>query len=86
MPKANKKNRNDRETLEMWATGLLLEAHAIAACPDHGYMRLRHSHHAIDYAKDLAQHRKFSGKNKQERVAAVDEVLDALGDACPACD
>lgn len=45
MPKA----KNDKETLEMWATDLLQEAHAIVACPDHGYMRLRHSQHAIDY-------------------------------------
>ena len=83
-----KKNKikNDQEPLEMWATDLLLEAHVIAACPDHGYMRLRHSNHAVEYAKDLAEHRKFSGKNKKERIAAVDDVLDGLGDVCPACD
>jgi hypothetical protein len=80
------KSKNDRETLEMWATDLLQEAHAIVACPDHGYMRLRHSQHAIDYARDLAKHRKFSGKNKKERVAAVEDVVDGLGDACPGCD
>lgn len=80
------KNKNDNETLEMWATDLLLEAHAIVPCQHHGYMRLRHSHHAIDYAIDLANHRKFSGKNKKERVAAVEHALDSLGDTCPACD
>ena len=49
-----------------------------------GYMRLRHSHHAVDYAMSLAEHRKFSGKNKKERMAAVEHVLDGLGDECPA--
>lgn len=81
-----KKHNSEKSTLEMWATDLLLEAHAIIACPDHGYMRLRHSHHAIDYAKDLAEHRKFSGKKKIERISAVEDVLDGLGDTCPACD
>lgn len=82
----NSKHANGKETLEMWATDLLLEAHAISACPDHGYMRLRHIHHAIDYAKDLAQHRKFSGRNKRERISAVEDVLDGLGDSCPGCE
>jgi hypothetical protein len=81
-----KKNANKSQTLEMWATDLLLEAHAIYACPDHGYMRLRHSHHAVDYAKDLAEHRKFSGKNKRERVCAIEKVLDGLGDSCSGCE
>lgn len=37
------KPKTDEETLRWWATDLLLEAHAIAPCHDHGYMRLRHS-------------------------------------------
>ncbi|SFM00413.1 hypothetical protein SAMN03159423_4854 [Bradyrhizobium sp. NFR13] len=72
-------------TLEMWAADLLMEAQAITPCPEHGYMRLRHSHHAVDYALSLAEHRKFSGKNKKERIAAVESVLDGLSDQCPAC-
>ena len=80
------KSNNDKKTLEYWATDLLLEAHAAVPCPDHGYMRLRHSHHAVDYAIDLARHRKFSGKNEEERVAAVEAALDNLADTCPACD
>jgi hypothetical protein len=51
--------------------------------PHHGYMRLRHSHHAVDYALSLAEHRTFSGK--KERIAAVESVLDGLSDECPAC-
>jgi hypothetical protein len=81
-----KKNTNDVEALSMWATDILLEAHAIAPCPDHAYLRLRHSHHAVDYARSIAEHRKFSGKNKEQRVKAVEEVLDSLADTCPACE
>jgi hypothetical protein len=53
--------------------------------PHHGYMRLRHSHHAVDCALSLAEHRTFSGKNKKERITAVESVLDGLSDECPAC-
>jgi hypothetical protein len=77
--------RKTEHELEMWAADLLMEAHAIAPCPDHGYTRLRHSHHAVDYALSLAEHRTFSGKNKKERIAAVESVLDGLSDECPAC-
>ncbi|MGM4895970.1 hypothetical protein [Tardiphaga sp. 839_C3_N1_4] len=50
------------------------------------YMRLRHSHHAVDYARSIAEHRKFSGKNKEQRVKAIEKVLDGLADTCPACE
>jgi len=52
--------------------------------PHHGYMRLRHSHHAVDYALSLATPN-ILGKNKKERIAAVESVLDGLSDECPAC-
>lgn len=77
---------NARKSLSAWATDILLEAHVIAACPDHGYLRVRHSHHAVDYAFSLAEHRKFPGKNNKERVKAVNKVLDGLADTCPACE
>lgn len=73
-------------SLSTWATDILLEAHAIAPCPDHGYLRLRHSHHALDYATSLAEHREFAGKTRKQRVKAVSKVLDGLADTCPACD
>jgi hypothetical protein len=80
------KNTNEARTLTMWAMDILLEAHAIAPCPDHGYLRLRHSHHAVDYAKSKPGHREFAGNNKKQRVKAVDKVLDGLADTCPACE
>jgi hypothetical protein len=80
------KNTNEARPLTTWATDILLEAHAIAPCPDHGYLRLRHSHHAVDHAKSNAAHRKFAGKNRKQRIKAVDKVLDGLADTCPACE
>ncbi len=51
----------------MWAADLLMEAHAIAPCHEHGYMRLRHVSIMPSTTLSLAEHRKFSGKNKKER-------------------
>lgn len=82
---ANKK-KSKNTTIEIWATDLLLEAQAIVPCPEHGYMRLRHSHHAVDYALDLTKDRKLSGTTRKDRIAAVEHALDGLGDTCPACD
>jgi hypothetical protein len=78
------KSGNDGRTLSMWATDILLEAHAIARCPEHGYLRLRRSHHAVDYALSIAEHRHFWGKNKKQRMKAAEKVLDGLADTCPA--
>jgi hypothetical protein len=72
-------------SLSAWATDILLEAHAIAPCPEHGYFRLRHSHHAVDYATSLAEYREFPGKTRKQRAKAVGKVLDSLADTCPAC-
>lgn len=44
-------------------------------------VRIGLSDDAIDAA--MAEHRKFSGKNKKERIAAVESVLDSLSDECP---
>jgi hypothetical protein len=69
MPKRKTENE-----LEMWAADLLMEAHAITPCPDHGYMRLRHSHHAVDYAVTgstpniLEQKQKGADRGGRERA------------------
>jgi hypothetical protein len=79
-------NKTEDTPLALWATDILLEAHVIAPCPDHGFMRLHHSQQAVDYALSLAEHRKFSGKNRDQRRFAVENILDSLADECPACD
>jgi hypothetical protein len=82
MPSAKRK---PSQTVETWATHVLLQAHAIAPCETHGFMRLKHHHAAIEYAHALAAHEPYPGMSKPKCVAAIDEVLDGLGDECPAC-
>jgi len=77
--------RKTIETPEQWATGLLLQSHAIAPCAEHGFMRLRFHHAAIDYAHALAAKHPLPGKSKAKSIAVLDEVLDGLSDDCPAC-
>jgi hypothetical protein len=75
-----------KETIDQWATRILLHAHAIAPCADHGYMRLRFSHQGLDYAHALAEHDPYPGKSNVKCLEAVDAAFDSLGDECPACD
>lgn len=74
-----------KETVETWATRMLLNARAIQACPACGFMKLNFSHQGIDYAHALAEHEPYPGKSKAQSIKAVDEVFDSLGDECPGC-
>jgi len=74
-----------KETVEQWATRILLHAHAIKACSDCGFMKLNFSHSGLDYAHALAAHDRFPGKSKLKCLEAVDAVFDSLSDECPAC-
>jgi hypothetical protein len=74
------------QTLDDWARQILLHAHVIAPCPEHGYMRIRSGDHALDYAHALADRQPFPGKSKTSCKRAVDDAFDGLGDRCPACD
>jgi hypothetical protein len=74
-----------KETVEQWATRILLHAHAIAPCPDCGFMKLKFSHQGLDYAHALAEHDRYPGKSKVKCIEAVDEIFDSLGDECPGC-
>ena len=73
------------QSVEEWASRILLHAHAIAPCPEHGFMRLKFSHAAIDYARALASQEPFPKLGRTKSVAALDQFLDGLGDDCPAC-
>jgi hypothetical protein len=73
------------ESPEVWATRILLHSHAIAPCAEHGYMRLRFHHAAIDYAHALAAADPLPGKSKAKSAETLDEFLDSLGDDCPEC-
>ena len=73
------------ESPEAWATRILLHSHAIAPCAEHGYMRLRFHHAALDYAHALAAADPLPGKSKAKSAATLDDFIDGLGDDCPAC-
>ena len=73
------------ESPDAWATRILLHSHAIAPCAEHGFMRLRFHHAAIDYAHALAAADPLPGKSKAKSAETLDEFLDNLSDDCPAC-
>lgn len=79
--KASKKT----ESPDAWATRILLHSHAIAPCAEHGFMRLRFHHAALDYAHALAAADPLPGKSKAKSAETLDEFLDGLSDDCPAC-
>lgn len=80
-PKASKQ----AESPEVWATRILLHSHAIAPCAEHGFMRLRFHHAALDYAHALAAADPLPGKSKAKSAEVLDEFIDGLGDDCPVC-
>ncbi len=73
------------ESPEAWATRILLHSHAIAPCAEHGFMKLKFHHAAIDYAHALAAVDPLPGKSKAKSAEVLDEFLDGLSDDCPAC-
>lgn len=75
-----------KETVEEWATRILLHAYAIAPCPDHGYMRLKFSHQGIDYVRALAEFDRYPNLSKLMCIEGVDAVFDSLSDDCPGCE
>jgi hypothetical protein len=73
-------------TLAGWALGLLIEAHAVRECEEHGHMRDRSDPHAGEHARELARAEPFHGTSPEQAVAALDEVMRSIGDTCPACE
>ena len=70
---------------EHWASGILLQAHAIAPCPGCGFMKLTFSHRALDYAHALAKAAPLPGHGQQASARALDDFLDGLDDRCHGC-
>lgn len=75
-----------KETIEQWATRILLHAHAIEPCPECGFKKLNFSFRGLDYAHALAEHDRYPRLSKVQCVEAVNSVFDGLGDDCPARD
>jgi hypothetical protein len=64
---------------------VLIEAHAIAECQEHGHMRDHSDPHAWDHARDVARTDPFLGSSPDEAVAAIDDIMNGIGDTCPEC-
>jgi hypothetical protein len=80
-----RERRPDFKSVHRWATRLLLEAGAIHECHEHGWAKDRTDPHAREQAVRTAREEPFAGLSPEEAVAALQEVLDAVGDTCPEC-
>ena len=72
-------------TLEGWAVGTLLETHAIRECPEHGHIRDYSDPEAWENARAIAREQPFPGATPAAAIAALDEVMQSIGDVCPGC-
>ena len=72
-------------TVEKWALRILLEEGAIKQCPDHGYMQCRGDPDARTRAFQAAREEAPTSISPEDAVAAVRDVLNGIGDACPEC-
>lgn len=78
--------RQHCRTIENWAQGVLLEAGAIRACEEHGWMKDRADPHARERAFDIAREHPPTGMSPEAATAEVRDVLNGIGDTCPECD
>ena len=72
-------------TIEGWVRGVLFEAGAIRECETHGWMQDRSDPHARERALLIASEEPPFGLSPEQAVAAVQDVLDSIGDTCPEC-
>ncbi|MHC2435323.1 hypothetical protein [Bradyrhizobium sp. USDA 4451] len=72
-------------TIEGWARSVLLEVGAIRECEEHGWMKDRADPHAHDRARAIAREEPPFDLSPEEAVAAIDNILSSIGDACPGC-
>jgi hypothetical protein len=72
-------------TIDGWARSVLLEAGAIRECETHGWMRDLADPHARERALIIAGENPPPGVLPADAIAAIEDVLGSLGDACPEC-
>jgi hypothetical protein len=72
-------------TLQGWATAVLLEAGAIRECEHHGWMLDRADPHARTDAVSIARTDPPPGVSADEAIAAIEQILDSIGDTCLEC-
>jgi hypothetical protein len=72
-------------TVRGWALGVLLEAHAIRECDEHGHMKDHADPHALEHAREIARQGPPPGTSPDQAMAALDDVMLSIGDSCPDC-
>jgi hypothetical protein len=72
-------------TLEGWALGVLMEQQAVTECDHHGHRRDRSDPDAWNRAREEAWRNPFPGATPEACIAALEEVMQSIGDTCPAC-
>jgi hypothetical protein len=72
-------------TIEGWARGVLLQTDAIRECETHGWMQDRADPHARERALLIAREEPPLGLSPEQAAAAVQDVLDSIGDTCSEC-
>jgi hypothetical protein len=80
-----RERRHAFRTIEGWARGVLLEAYAIRECETHGWTQDRADPHAREPALLIAREEPPLGFSPEQAAAAVQDVLDSIGDTCPEC-
>ncbi len=80
-----REKRTAIRTLRGWAHAVLLDAGAIRECDDHGWMQDRADPHARERALVAARGDPPAGVSPELAIAALQEVLDSVGDTCPEC-
>jgi hypothetical protein len=72
-------------TMRGWAIDVLQNAGAIRECEEHGWMQDRADPHARERALLIAREEPPLGFSPEQAAAAVQDVLDSIGDTCPEC-
>jgi hypothetical protein len=62
-----------------------LEYHAVRECEFHGHRIDRGDPHAVARAREHDWSSPFPGFSPEHAVAAINEVMDSIGDTCPDC-
>jgi hypothetical protein len=74
------------KTIDGWALGLLIEQGAVTECDHHGHRRDHSDPDAWNRAREEARHSPFPGSTTDASLAAINEVMNSVGDSCPDCD
>jgi hypothetical protein len=80
-----KERRPAMQTLRGWVLSVLQDTGAIRECEEHGWMKDRSDPHAHERARIVARLDPPPGATSEEAVAAIEDVLGAIGDTCPEC-